>query len=110
MITNIYNISISNEFKILRFTVDSTLDNSVSNTLSYEIPPSIKNNGIWVPTDDSVVEEPELKALINEYKHHWLDDLRQEYEKRQDAIEFRNVTQQVILSNEEIDAILNELL
>lgn len=110
MITNIYNISISNEFRILRFTVDTTLDNTVSSTLTYEIPPSIKTNGIWNPTDESLFVEDELKALISEYKHHWPDDLRQEYERQQDLLEARIMQRTIGLTDAEIDAILNELL
>lgn len=110
MITNIYNISMSNEFKILKFSVDTTIDDTVSNTLVYEIPPSLKTNGVWEATNESIFEEPELKAIINAHMHHWPDDLRQEYERRQDAKELRLVVTQNTLSNEEIDAILRELL
>jgi hypothetical protein len=110
IITNIRDIKVSGEFKILKFTVNRQVDEFLATEVTYEIPPSLKTAGLWVPTDDSIFEEQELKDLINNHLQQWPEDLRLAYEANQDAKELKSVVQQNVLSNEEIDAILRELL
>lgn len=110
IITDIRNITSHGEFKILKFTVNRYVDEFLSTEVTYEIAPSMRDGGSWIRTNDSIVEEPELKEIINNHMHNWPDDLISEYERQQDLKELKSAANQDILSNEEIDAILRELL
>jgi hypothetical protein len=78
MTTVTSTVEVVEPYKILKFTVTS-VGESVSTEIVYEIPPGSIVNGVWDDTTADDFSEPELKEIITDYQYLWTDSVKAAY-------------------------------